>query len=372
MTAPTDQEERIKREFTELVGFDSVSLNERRCADWLTARLIELGFTVEEDDAGAALGGNAGNLHAWLPATDEAAGEPILLSAHMDVVEPGRGKRAIFADGTFTSDGSTVLGADDVAGIIEILEGVRSVLTEGRPHRGIELIFCVDEETYARGSRLLDHRRIRSREAYVLDLSGAPGTAAVAAPSLISFRAEVIGRASHAGFSPERGINAIAIAARALADLEQGRLSDGTTRNVGTVAGGTGVNIVPERCVCTGEVRSSDHGRALEAVEEARRAFERAVRDSGATLEFSSKTHIRAYRTPEDSPAVTRFRDACRRCGLAGDLVETFGGSDNNNFAEMGIAGIVLSCGMMGAHTCSEHVSLEDLVVGARLVEHLI
>lgn len=365
------QEERIRREFATMVGFDSVSLNERACADWLRERLEELGFEVEEDDAGEALGGNAGNLHAWLPGTlDE---EPVLLCGHMDVVEPGRGKRAVFhEDGRITSDGTTVLGADDIAAIIEILEGVRAVLASGRAHRGIELLFFVDEEAYDGGSRVFDYRALRSREAYVLDVSGAPGTAAIAAPTIISLTATVTGKAAHAGFEPETGINAIACAAAAIAGLAQGHMNDHTTFNIGTIAGGAQANVVPECCVCTGEIRSSDHTEALQTVETVRRAFEAAAERYGAEARVDAEVRIKAYHASADAICVERFQAACRTLSLEGALIETFGGSDNNSLAEHGIEGIVLSCGFVNPHSTAEYVRMQDLLVGARLVETLI
>lgn len=365
------QEQRIRREFTQLVSMDSVSLNERECADWLRERLEELGFEVKEDDAGSKLGGNAGNLHAWIEGT--TGEDPILLCGHMDIVEPGRGKKAIFhEDGTITSDGTTVLGADDIAAIVEILEGVRAVLASDRPHRGIEIVFCVDEEAYDGGSRSLDFSTIKSREAYVLDLAGTPGTAAIAAPTLISFAATLLGRAAHAGFEPESGINAIAAAARAISSLKQGRVNDHTTLNIGTIEGGAQANVVPESCRCTGEIRSSNHAEALALMDSVDRIISKAAEDLGAQVSMASEVRIKAYRTRKNAPAVTRFLNVCGKLGLAGNLVETFGGSDNNSFAEHGIEGIVLSCGMMRPHSTAEYVRMEDLIVGAKLVEELI
>ena len=365
------QEQRIRREFAHLVSMDSVSLNERECADWLRERLEELGFEVEEDDAGATLGGNAGNLHAWLEGTMDD--DPLLLCGHMDVVEPGRKKTAIFQeDGVITSDGTTVLGADDIAAIVEILEGVRAVLASGRPHRGIEVFFCVDEEAYDGGSRALDFTSIRSREAYVLDLAGKPGVAATSAPTLISFTATVTGKAAHAGFEPESGIHAIVAAARAISSLEQGHLNAHTTLNIGTIEGGAQANVVPESCTCQGEIRSSIHAEAIAVASDVERAFSHAAKELGATASVASEIRIKAYSTREDAPAVKRFRAACKKLGLAGELVETFGGSDNNSFAEHGIEGIVLSCGMMRPHSTREYVCMEDLVAGAKLVEELI
>lgn len=371
MTEQETTEQRIRREFAELVSIDALSLNERATVDWLRTQLESLGFEVSEDDAGEKLGGNAGNLHAWHAGT--TAEEPILLCGHTDVVDPGRGKRAIFhQDGIITSDGTTVLGADDIAAIVEILEGIRTVFASDRPHRGIELLFCVDEEAYDGGSRVLDYGNIKSREAYVLDLAGAPGVAAIAAPTIISFTVTVTGRAAHAGFEPERGINAISAAASALATLPQGHLNDHTTLNIGTIAGGAQANVVPERCVCTGEIRSSNHAEALAAVQTVREAFEEATERFGAKVQVKSEVRIKAYRTREDAPAVLRFQAACHELSLEGALVETFGGSDGNCLAEHGIEGIVLSCGFVNPHSTKEYVRIEDLLTGAKLVEKLI
>ena len=97
-----DKEE-IYREFKDLVAIDSLSFQEREMADRLTEKLRELGFEVSEDEAGEAIGGNAGNLYGFLKGS--IPGKPILLSAHMDTVCPGNGKRAfVDEEGKITSE----------------------------------------------------------------------------------------------------------------------------------------------------------------------------------------------------------------------------------------------------------------------------
>ena len=94
--------ERLKEEFCKLNEIDSLSFGEREMADYLMPILKKLGFEVYEDDAGIEYNGNCGNLYGIL--SGELPGEPILLSAHMDTVEPGRGKKAIFhEDGRITT-----------------------------------------------------------------------------------------------------------------------------------------------------------------------------------------------------------------------------------------------------------------------------
>ncbi|WP_246240935.1 M20/M25/M40 family metallo-hydrolase [Anaerocolumna sedimenticola] len=227
---------RVTEEFMKLVSIDSPSFKERQMADVLKQYLIQLGFEVTEDDAYKHYDGNSGNLYGFLKGDIE--GDPILFSAHMDTVEPSTGKRAVkHQDGTITSDGNTVLGADDLAGVAAILEAVRTIKEKGLSHRSIEVLFTIAEEVYIRGSEVFDYNRIKAKEAYVLDLSGPVGTAALKAPTLISFTAEFIGKASHAGFAPEKGIHAISVAAEAITAIKQGRIDEETTVNVGTIEG---------------------------------------------------------------------------------------------------------------------------------------
>jgi tripeptide aminopeptidase len=389
--------ERLVQEFTELVQIDSVSYQERQMADRVKEKLQELGFTVTEDPADAyddqkeRAQKGAGNLYGFRKGT--LPGAPLLLSAHLDTVTPGLGKRSVFHETAgkqetpqdfkthhtksednswISSEGDTVLGADDVSGLVEILEGIRIVQESGLPCRDIEVLFPVAEEAYARGSAVFDFSKIQSKEAYVLDLSGPVGTAALRAPSLISFAVTVNGRASHAGFAPEQGIHAIAIASRAIGELQQGRLDDETTLNIGTITGGQATNIVPECCTCRGEIRSYSHPRALEVLEIVRQTFESAAHAAGAESILESRIDLIAYETDQTAPAVQNFLSACRKLEIQPHLTQTFGGSDNNNFALHGIAGIVLSCGMEQVHSTEEYIRVSDLSLGAQLVAHLI
>ena len=375
--------ERIVREFLQLAEIDSVSFKERKMADALTRKLEELGLSVTEDSAGELIGGNAGNLFAVWEGDPEL--EPVLLSAHMDTVVPGLGKKPIIekvkrdsADAQIgagesevtliQSDGNTVLGADDLAGVTEILEGIRRVQESGAKHRTVEILFTVSEEVYTKGARVFDYSKVRSKQAYCLDLSGDAGAAVNKAPTLLSFRIKVKGRAAHAGFAPEKGINAIAVAASAIAKIKQGRVDEDSTLNIGTIQGGSATNIVSEECVVEGEIRSYVHEKALRLYEEVKQTFE----SKANTIESTYELHLTAYEVNEKSPVVTRFREACEALGLKGELKPTFGGADNHQFNANGIEGIVLSCGMENVHTTGEYIKVSNLVSGSKLVEKII
>ncbi|MBQ1173045.1 MAG: M20/M25/M40 family metallo-hydrolase [Lachnospiraceae bacterium] len=369
-------EKRIRELFEELVSIDSVSFSERQMADYLTNILKEMKFEVFEDSAGELYGGNAGNLYGFLKGTVQ--GTSTLFVAHMDTVHPGVSKKAVFhEDGKITSDGTTVLGSDDVAGIVEILEGIRCLQDKNIPHGDIEILFPIAEELYDKGSKVFDFSVVKSKQAYILDFSGHVGKAALRAPSIVSFKVEIKGKASHAGFAPEKGINAIALMAEGISKVRQGRMEDETTLNIGLIHGGSMTNIVSENCVCEGEIRGYHHERVMEMLEETKQIFENVIEtaqgpNKNAELLFSHEINIKAYAVEKNCGVVQRFCRACEKIGVEPELTETFGGSDNNVIVNQGIDGVVLSCGMNNAHSVQEYIEMEDLVKGAALVKELI
>lgn len=357
------QTKRLVQTFCKLVSFDSPSYGERAICDYLKQTLLELGLNVEEDDAAKKIGGNAGNLYAFLPAT---AGmehlPPLLFSGHMDTVEPSRGKRAIIhKDGKITSAGDTILGADDCAALAAILEALATIRDENLPHRAIEILFSVAEETYCIGIGAFDYNILKSREAYILDMSGPVGGAAVQAPTILSFEITVHGRSSHAGFIPEAGVHAIAAAAAAIQRLKNGWLSRETTRNIGTISGGTATNIVPDFCRITGEIRSFSHEAALASWDETKKAFTDAAMQYHALVETEFTVHVHAYQTPKDHPVVKRFESVCQAQGIPCKLRSTMGGSDNNPLSQHGVTGIVLATAMNNTHACTEYTTTAEL-----------
>ena len=373
--------ERILEEFLALASIDAPSYGEREITDRLAEKLRSIGFSVEEDNAGEVIGGTAGNLYAFLQG--ELPGDPICFVGHTDTVEPSRGKMPSVDDnGVITSRSETVLGGDDLCGVVEILEGVRHLVEARIPHRSVEVILMAAEEVYGKGAKAWDYSRPQAKEIYVLDMSGDVGSAAVQAPSLISFEARVQGLASHAGFAPEAGIHAIHLASQAVSSLKLGHLDAGTTLNIGSISGGKGTNIVPELCVVTGEVRSNDHEKARQTIATVRQAFEEvcaAYRRTHQTqdpdlprIDFAADEHLVTYHVPEDHPVVQRFLRACERLGLPGETNETFGGSDNNILMLHGMTGIVLSCGMERVHSTEEYTTVRELVKGAELVAELL
>jgi tripeptide aminopeptidase len=368
---PMIRPEVIKNEFLKLASVTSPTFGERPMADLLRPRLEQLGFTVKEDRAIADLGGNCGNLYGFRPG--ELAGEPLLFSAHMDTVKPCENKHVLLDDdGTIHTDGTTILGADDLSGVVEFLQAVGSCIEDGIPLRPLEVLFSVSEEFFLKGAAGFDFRQVRAKQAYVLDVDGLIGTAVLGAPTGYRFVAHVHGRAAHAALSPENGINAIGIAARAVANIPQGRLDDETTANIGIIRGGVAGNVVSDECFVEGETRSLCHEKAEAQCRLMQAAFEQAARDLGGFVTFEITKVYDAYATPADHPVVQRFVTACEAVGLAPQLVTSCGGSDNSVFAQNGITGIVVASGMHNIHGVDEYTTVDELVKMTELVTQLL
>ena len=354
--------DRLLNEFKKLISFDSPSYYEDDIAFYLYDKLNELDLEVYMDNAIFKLTGRntkAGNIYGFLKGNIK--GDSLLFSAHMDTVKPANNKKAIISEGIVKSDGNSVLGADDVTGIAEILEMLTVIKENNLSHPDIEIIFFVAEEEFCKGSSVFDFSIVKSKYAYVFDLSGKVGNIAISAPSIISFEIVINGKASHAGFEPEKGISSILVGALAISRIKTGRINEDTTLNIGTINGGSGKNIIPERTIISGEIRSMNHVYALELVNDLKNVFTEEANKFNATIDFKYIENIYAYRIKEDDLVIKKYIEAIKKLGYENPkLINTFGGSDNNNFNKNGIHGIVVANAMNNIHTTDEYFELEE------------
>lgn len=360
--------ERMLAEFKEIVAVPCHSLQERPVFEMLRAKLEALGFTVEEDDAGEKLGGNCGNLWAFLPANKEGA-VSVLFSAHMDGVEPCGGTTVIQKDGVLYSDGTTILGGDDKSGVVGILEGVRMLVEENGEHGDIQILFTIAEEGGVNGSRCMDRSKLKAEVAYALDGEGAPGEIVIGAPGQYRYKISVHGKKAHGGVEPEKGINAIMIAAKALAEVERyGRIDEETTCNIGLISGGVATNVVPDLVEIEGDVRSRNNDK-LEAIrEEVVSTICNAVEKYGAKYTAEVEHKYSGFFIDTNSTVVKLAERACELHGFTPDITQTGGGSDANFFNAYGVPCVILGTGMQNVHTVDEYLKEEDLYNSALMV----
>jgi tripeptide aminopeptidase len=345
--------------FTDLASLPSPPGEERAVADLVLGYLRDCGLETDEDGSGPGIGSTMGNIYCRLEPT--ADGEPLLLCAHLDTVPPTAAIEPVVADGVVRNGAGTILGADNKAAVAAMLEGVRRILAERRPHAGIELLFTPKEEVGLVGAYAFDHTRLESRVGYVYDQAAPIGVVILGAPFSQSLEVTFHGRAAHSGMHPEEGRSAIAAAARAIAEMRLGRVDEDSTANVGTIAGGTATNIVPEWCTFVAEARSHDERRLVELVREMQDAITFAAGVAECDVETKARKSYRGYRFARSDHAVALAAAALERCGHVVSYELSGGAADANVFNEHGLEIVNLANGMTDIHTPDEHIAVADL-----------
>ncbi|HEX7611062.1 MAG TPA: M20/M25/M40 family metallo-hydrolase [Solirubrobacteraceae bacterium] len=348
--------------FSELCAIESPSLSERACAERVIAELAALGVEVQEDGAGQLIGSDCGNLLARMPGAGTDGGSPLLLCAHLDTVPLQAPVEPVLVDGGWENANEGILGADNKAAVAVLLALARHVNGLGSPV-DIELLFTVGEEISLAGSAEFDASRLRSEFGYVFDHASAIGEVIMGSPTHFRLEASFRGAAAHAGIRPEDGRSAILAAARAITAIPQGRLDEDTTVNVGTIAGGTALNVVPERCSLVAEVRAMDDERAETLVAEiVDRINEAANRpDCDCDVEVIAQRTFAGYALPGGSRAVRVAEGALRACGYEPQRVRSGGGSDANALIAQGFPTVNLANGTERNHEPGERVSVAAL-----------
>ncbi len=357
-----DRNERLLQGFYELIGIDCPTRQEAEVAALLKTKLVDLGFSVEEDNAAERIGGNANNIFAFLQGTAPNASSlpTIMMSAHMDCVNPCCGIEPVIRDGVIYSKGDTVLGGDDKSGIIAILEGVRRMQEDGIPFCNVQVVFTVAEEGGVNGSKNMDASKIKADFGYVFDSGGAPGHIVYAAPGINKINAVVKGKAAHAGVAPEKGINAIYVLSKALANFPQGRKDEETTANIGTIGGGNATNVVAEHAEVLVETRSLIKEKLDAMTKTIVDNFEGAAKEFGAQVEISINPSYGSYKLDHELPVIALAKKAAEALGLEVVLKRSGGGSDANNFNAC-IPTVPLGTGMTNVHTVDECIKVEHL-----------
>lgn len=364
--------ERFLADFLTLVRIPSPSGREGLVAQAVKEKLQAMGLTVQEDDAGNKFGGEQGNLIVKVNGTVDGV-PSLLLNAHLDTVVPCENVQPIVEGDKVRSDGTTILGADNKAGVCVLLELLRVLKEDRLPHGPLEIVFTVAEETGLLGAKHLDYSLISAKVGFVLDSGPPVNRVIVQAPSQKSLRAIVKGKAAHAGVSPEKGINAIQLAARAIAAMRLGRIDPETTANIGIIRGGTATNIVPEEVELHGEARSHNPRKLDEQIAHMVTLLETEAQRGGGRAEVQVWDVYQAFRIGEEEPPAQLVSTALAKMGLAPEWEVTGGGSDANIFNEHGIRCVILCCGEESPHSPeNERLDIPSALQSVELLTHIV
>jgi tripeptide aminopeptidase len=372
-------QERIKNLLIELIKIDSLSRKEYDVAMRLKREMEDLGAAVAIDDAGEKVGGNVGNLIASYTGNTPGA-RPLLLSAHMDTVVPGEGIAPILEGNILRTDGRTVLGGDDKSGVAIICEAIRILKERNLPHGDIDVVFTICEESGLVGAKCLDIGRLRARTGLVLD-SDSVGFLFTRGPGANRLEFHVHGLEAHAGVCPEKGINAIQVAAEGIAQMKLGRIDHETTANIGVIEGGMAVNIVPNSVLLKGEARSHSPEKLEQQTRQMLGCLEQAAARHTLELEgkrFQARVESKIERdydrmdVPDNAPIVRLVYAAGKRLNVDVSTQATGGGCDANIFNQKGLEVANLGTGMRDIHTVKEWLDLNDLYLSAEMVLEIL
>ncbi|NOQ51093.1 MAG: M20/M25/M40 family metallo-hydrolase [Desulfuromonadaceae bacterium] len=370
--------QRIIDEFTRQAEIDSPSYQEAAISEYLANRFRAFGANIEFDDAGAKFGSDSNNMIIRLAGTKP--GEPFLLSMHMDTVTPAENVEPILTDGVFTSAGETILGADDKAGIVEVIEAIEVLREQQIPHVSLEIVISICEEQGLLGVKHLDFARLTAKHGIALDTTGVD-IVINRAPAANRFTVDIFGHEAHAGVCPEQGISAIEIAGRAIAEMELGRIDAETTANIGTIEGGLASNIVARQVTLCGEVRSHSMEKLHKQTEQIVKVLEDEVDKATVRVAAETKRASMALELWEDFPIMQVSEDAeilqiiraaGEHLGRPQQIRAAGGGSDANVFNGQGIEMVILATGMAKVHTVNEQIAVDDMVKVSELLVEIL
>lgn len=366
-------QERLIEEFMELVQVDSETRFEAKIASVLKEKFQQLGVEVKEDNATELINHGANNLICTIPGTVSGVDE-IYFTAHMDTVTPGNGINPTIKNDYIKSDGTTILGADDKAGIAVILEALRVLQEEKIAHGPLQFIITVGEESGLAGAKAIDTSLITAEYGYALDSDGAVGNIVVEAPFQAHITANIIGQSAHAGVAPEKGVSAITVAAKSVARMPLGRINDTTTANIGYFKGGkeTQTNVVCDTVEIVAEARSLSEEALEKQLTKMEQAFQDTAKQFGATTEVDITHMYPGFQFSPSDKVVQIAEDAANKLNLPCELVKSGGGSDANIFNGHGIPTVNLAVGYEHIHTTEEKIHINHLVNLTKLVLQII
>lgn len=351
--------------FTSLISINALSTREKPVADFIRDFFADYPAEIYSDNCNSHTDGQTGNLICRF-----GNGGNTMLLAHMDTARPTDNVQPVITENLIKSDGASVLGVDNRAGIAILLYALEKFYERENKVPDITLAFTICEETTLTGSRCLNVENIDF--AFSFDSALRPGHFINRSYGAMSFKAEIFGKASHSGISPEKGINAIAIAAKAISAIATGRLNPETIVNIGKIRGGEGINIVPALTVVEGEIRSLNIEEAEMICDQIKSHFEQAARPGNGLVKFSSYWDFHSYTFNNNEKIISRISDVLTLCGLEPVASVSAGGSDANSLNANGIPTINLGIGAQNPHSNDEFIYIRDLEDSAKIAYEIL
>ncbi|MEK7517126.1 MAG: M20/M25/M40 family metallo-hydrolase [Patescibacteria group bacterium] len=349
----------LTKTFFDLVKIDSPSGQEKKISSYLLRKFLSLGLSPHLD--------KQRNVFVKVP----GQGFPLLLSAHMDTVEPGRNIRPIIKNGIIKSDGTTILGADNKAAVAVLVEILKYLHAKKLNHRSLEIVFTASEEVANLGAANLDYGGVLAKEGYIFDNPNPIGTIISGSPFYNRFDISISGKSTHSS-KPQDGINVIPIFIHAMRDINLGKVSENTLVNIGVVRSGHVRNSVPGEMIIEGEVRSFLEKEVKEYSQNIIKTFFLVSKKHDAKIKTSVVRENSGYLYSQKDPFIKKTQDIMRDLRINPVLKKIWGCSDANIFLEKGIKVLNLGNGSKDTHTTRESISIDDLFKLSNLIFSIV
>lgn len=364
----TINEKRLIINFIELAKISSPSWHEHKVIEYITKKMKQIKVPVKKLKAGKSF-----NLLIKVPGTLNKKNQtPLLFAAHMDTVTPCENIKIVETKTKIATDGKTILGSDDKAGVAAIMETIYYLKENKLEHRPIEILFTCAEEVGLCGIKNFNFSNVKSKTAFVLDSDGPIGTATLQAPFHTTMKINITGKAAHAGVEPEKGISAINILSEIITKFPKGRIDKETTLNVGTISGGKANNIVAEKANMTLEIRSLNKEKLKKLETKVKNIINTTTKKYKAKSKIDSTLEYSGYQIKTNDTLIKSFENAATKIKIKPIYEASGGGSDTNIFNANKVKAINLSIGMTNVHTTKEFVLKKDLIKGTKLLVSLI
>lgn len=362
-------EKRLLDFFEKILKINSPSKNEGEIVKYLRDYLTNLGFETWEDNTGELTGGTGNNLYGKLKGNPNL--KSICFNSHIDTVLPNENLQIIKENGIIKSDSTTILGADDKAGVAASIEAINSIIDNNIDHGDIYVLFTVQEEIGTFGAQNAQIDKINADYAFSFDTGKPVLSLVVSAPSHWKMNYKIHGKSAHAAYA-KGSINSISVAAKAIARFEVGQIDENSCCNVGIIKGGERFNVVPDYCEVVAEARSSDKDKALKLQEKITKAFEEECEKAGAKLEKEIHCEYDAFAISTDEPEFKLAYKTAKEFVKEPVIEHSLGGFDASIFNAKGMKTIVCGTGYENIHTNTEYISIEDLKTCAEFAYKLI
>ena len=304
------------------------------------------------------------------------AGGPLVLSGDpRQVIDPAETHELAARVGhdIVTSDGTTLLGADDKAGVAEIMAAVAWLLAHpDHPRAPIRIGFTVDEETGG-GTEHFDLAEFGAELAYTLDGSGL-GSLEIESFSAKEIHVRIRGRGVHPGVAKGKLVNSMKLAAELISSLPRDRLSPETTEGREGFIHPSRMRGTPDETVVTFIARDHDDRKLDEHV-----ALLRSLVDEVASREPRAKLTVDVeFQYPNMRQAIDRHPrvveaavEAYRRVGVEPVFEPIRGGTDGSRLSEAGLPTPNLFTGGQDYHSLREWASVQDMDAAAAVIVEL-